>query len=254
MPRVFVNSMKTNEADKRRAAFNTLTYKPIPLKKRKWKPVNDSCPICLEVHDSNGKKPNTRLTCFGKMQCEHTFHLDCLQPWLKKNRHCPICRDSGGIIAKAERPKEKDIWYFTTLKKNSPDIPHMMIIDAFFSPKLAGLKINSITFIEQKGSVEGSRYLCKKHNIHIDVCKRKWCKSKKCKHMITSPTEFFEWYHGIPKKVRHASMTLKNMAKHVLLPAIRTYALHVHEHLYAISDKDENIRRYNYSVVRAAQT
>lgn len=253
MPRVFVSCMPTNVADKRRAAFYKLTFKPLPLRKRKWKPVNDDCPICLEKLDSNGEEPDTRLTCFGSNQCDHTFHKDCVMTWLQHHRHCPICRDSGGIVGKLEHKKKKDIFMFSDLEEGSKEIPHMMILDAFFSPKLAGLKINSIKFFEQKGSVEGSRYLQKKHNIHIDVCWRKCCKSATCEHMIVSPSEFIEWYHGIPKRIRHPTMTLKNMVKHVLLPAIRTHAPHIHEHLYEHASKDENLRRYEYAVIRARQ-
>ena len=71
--------------------------------------------------------------------------------------------------------------------------------------------------------------------------------------MIVSPSEFIEWYHGIPKRIRHPTMTLKNMVKHVLLPAIRTHAPHIHEHLYEHASKDENLRRYEYAVIRARQ-
>ena len=251
MPRVFVNCMETNLHEKRRAAFKKLTFEPLPSKKRKWQPVNDNCPICLEKINSNGKAPDTRLTCFGNKQCEHTFHKECLQPWLLKHRHCPICRDSGGTVAKLERENKRDIYMFSDLEENSVEIPHMMILDAFFDSKMAGLKINSITFFEQKGSVEVMNQLWKKHNIHIDVCKKRWCKSKTCKHMIVTPSEFYEWFHGIPKRLRHPTLTFKNMIQHVLMPAMRTHAPHIHEHLYEHALKSENLRKYEYSVIRA---
>lgn len=254
MPRVFINCMDNDLADKRRAVFNKLLYKPLPLKKRKWNPINDTCTICLEKFDSNGNEPDTRLTCFGSNQCNHTFHKQCLQPWLVNNRRCPICRDSGGVVGKLERRKKRDIFVVSNLEENNREIPHMMVLDAFFSENLANLKINSIKFMEQKGSIEVRPFGWKKHNLHIDVCDKKNCTSKSCQHMIVSPSEFIEWYYGIPKKLRHPSFTLKNMVKHVLMPALRTHAPHVHEHLYEIASKDHNLRRYDYSVIRAAQT
>ncbi len=253
MPRVFVNCLKNNIADERRARFKKSTFKPVPLKKRKWNPINKECPICLEYVNEHGKKPNTRMTCYGSAQCEHTFHKDCIHTWLANHKNCPVCRDSGGVVATLERHKKKGISINSKFNDENKDIPHMMVIDAFFSPKLAGLKINSITFMEQKGSVEGSRYLWKKHNIHVDVCNKKYCKSKQCKHMIATPLEFVEWYYGIPKALRHPSITLKNVVKHVLIPALCKSAPHIHEHLFALALKNENLRRYEYNIHRASQ-
>ena len=32
---------------------------------------------------------NSKLI-FG--QCKHTFHSECINPWIIKNKNCPICR------------------------------------------------------------------------------------------------------------------------------------------------------------------
>ena len=251
MPRVFVNCMKNNLADERRARFNKQTFKPLPLKERKWNPINKECPICLVELDENGKQPDTRLVCYGSTQCEHTFHKKCIAPWLKKSRHCPLCKDSGGVIGKLESNNKNVV--LIKMEDETKNIPHLMVIDAFFSPKLANLKINAITFIEQEGSVEGSRYLQKKHDIHIDVCNKKYCKSKQCKHMIATPLEFVEWYNGIPKSLRHSTMKLKNIVKNVMIPVLLKHAPHIYEHLFDLVSKDENLRRYEYNIHGAAQ-
>ncbi|CAG9762627.1 unnamed protein product [Ceutorhynchus assimilis] len=43
------------------------------------------CPVCLKEY------------CKGetvkKMPCKHTFHPECILPWLSKTNSCPLCRD-----------------------------------------------------------------------------------------------------------------------------------------------------------------
>ena len=41
-----------------------------------------ACAICLDP------------LCNLKTSCEHSFHLKCLAEWTKKNRSCPICRQT----------------------------------------------------------------------------------------------------------------------------------------------------------------
>ncbi|CAD8140344.1 unnamed protein product [Paramecium pentaurelia] len=42
------------------------------------------CSICLELFKPES---NVRIT-----YCEHIFHVNCLQNWMKKNKICPLCR------------------------------------------------------------------------------------------------------------------------------------------------------------------
>ncbi|KAM7263766.1 hypothetical protein ACFE04_001449 [Oxalis oulophora] len=43
------------------------------------------CSICLEDYE---EKDMVRII----PECEHLFHIKCVDPWLKKNSSCPICR------------------------------------------------------------------------------------------------------------------------------------------------------------------
>ena len=43
-----------------------------------------TCAVCVE-HISLGKKGMF-------MPCGHIYHPDCLNPWLKTNNTCPVCR------------------------------------------------------------------------------------------------------------------------------------------------------------------
>ena len=46
----------------------------------------DECPICLDEF-------KCRQHC-RKFNCSHIFHKKCIDRWLAKNTHCPVCRSS----------------------------------------------------------------------------------------------------------------------------------------------------------------
>jgi len=49
---------------------------------------SSDCPVCLE-DDDDARADVVRLT-----RCEHTFHIDCIAPWLQRHKTCPKCRAS----------------------------------------------------------------------------------------------------------------------------------------------------------------
>jgi uncharacterized Zn finger protein (UPF0148 family) len=42
------------------------------------------CPVCLKEY--------TQSETVKKLPCNHTFHADCILPWLSKTNSCPLCR------------------------------------------------------------------------------------------------------------------------------------------------------------------
>lgn len=49
--------------------------------------VGDECAICLEdLKDGDW--------CRVLYKCNHRYHRDCIDMWLSKDIHCPLCRDS----------------------------------------------------------------------------------------------------------------------------------------------------------------
>lgn len=48
-----------------------------------WHSDHGECSICLEKITKN-----TLL----KTECNHSFHSDCFQNWLKESNTCPMCR------------------------------------------------------------------------------------------------------------------------------------------------------------------
>lgn len=48
--------------------------------------IEDACAICLDVLGNDQKN--------YKLSCNHTFHHECIDSWIKDNPSCPICRKS----------------------------------------------------------------------------------------------------------------------------------------------------------------
>ena len=46
----------------------------------------DECPICLDNYQVNRDIMN--------LDCNHIFHHDCINLWLKDNNTCPQCREN----------------------------------------------------------------------------------------------------------------------------------------------------------------
>ncbi|XVF10414.1 hypothetical protein REPUB_Repub07fG0180800 [Reevesia pubescens] len=53
------------------------------------KPNDNTCPICLSEY-----MPKETLRTIP--ECNHYFHANCIDEWLKKNASCPLCRNSPG--------------------------------------------------------------------------------------------------------------------------------------------------------------
>lgn len=55
--------------------------------KRLPKPSDNTCPICLSEY-----QPKEALRSIP--DCNHYFHADCIDEWLRMNATCPLCRNS----------------------------------------------------------------------------------------------------------------------------------------------------------------
>lgn len=55
--------------------------------KRLPKPSDNTCPICLSEY-----QPKETLRTIP--ECNHYFHANCVDEWLKLNATCPVCRNS----------------------------------------------------------------------------------------------------------------------------------------------------------------
>lgn len=56
-------------------------------------PTNSECTICrCNLNESslyNQDKGIDSVVITGT--CGHSFHQECIKPWIQKNKHCPIC-------------------------------------------------------------------------------------------------------------------------------------------------------------------
>ncbi|EEF51348.1 putative RING-H2 finger protein ATL21A [Ricinus communis] len=58
------------------------------------KPNDNTCPICLCEY-----QPKETLRTIP--ECNHYFHADCIDEWLKMNATCPLCRNSPDVSSVA---------------------------------------------------------------------------------------------------------------------------------------------------------
>ena len=54
------------------------------IKKNDLDNLINECSICLEAFKLN----EIVIT----LPCSHTYHKKCMEPWLKDNNNCPLCR------------------------------------------------------------------------------------------------------------------------------------------------------------------
>jgi hypothetical protein len=56
-------------------------------------PTNTDCTICRCNLNNNSLYNQDKGvdSCIIQGLCNHSFHAECILPWLAKNKHCPIC-------------------------------------------------------------------------------------------------------------------------------------------------------------------
>lgn len=56
-------------------------------------PTNTECSICRENLNSNSLYYQDKGMDSSVVEgvCCHSFHYECIKPWIDKNKHCPLC-------------------------------------------------------------------------------------------------------------------------------------------------------------------
>lgn len=65
--------------------------------RRLAKPDDNICPICLSEYS-----PKETLRTIPA--CQHCFHADCIDEWLRLNASCPVCRNSPKLSSRSQDP------------------------------------------------------------------------------------------------------------------------------------------------------
>ncbi|ODV82581.1 hypothetical protein CANARDRAFT_30733 [[Candida] arabinofermentans NRRL YB-2248] len=78
------------------------TLDRVPIKKI---PIDKCCPICTTDFHSEKYPLVVELPCNQK----HYFDLDCIAPWLKLNRTCPLCRVDVTVGKKKEEIVDSEV-------------------------------------------------------------------------------------------------------------------------------------------------
>ena len=98
---------KTNEFLRRYIRKEKAFLRSLPTIRRiKMKKPLNKCPICLEdIVPIQVVRFRTRSSYAGRIaqtvQCNHKFHLCCIEEWLRNSLTCPVCRspvaEDGGV-------------------------------------------------------------------------------------------------------------------------------------------------------------
>lgn len=72
------------------------------------RPNDTLCSICLSEYTSK-----ETLKCLP--ECQHCFHAQCIDPWLKLHNSCPICRNSPSSLPSKVATNIVLVWFESLL-------------------------------------------------------------------------------------------------------------------------------------------
>lgn len=90
-------------------------------------PKNNECTICRCNLNTpslyNQEKGIDSYVVSGT--CLHSFHQECIKPWVDKNKHCPIC----SVQWQYNYPNNDKLEYSQKIKDDDSDLPPLINID-----------------------------------------------------------------------------------------------------------------------------
>ncbi|KAL6911420.1 hypothetical protein ACP4OV_000225 [Aristida adscensionis] len=95
-------ALRGNARDEERGAARGLSVEELaelPCHERKQAAgagagEGECCAVCLEAFQAGDR-------CRVLPRCDHGFHAQCVDPWLRKSRVCPVCRAEVVAVAVA---------------------------------------------------------------------------------------------------------------------------------------------------------
>jgi hypothetical protein len=76
--------LKTSIYQMKPSSYGTITRSPCDHKEDADQKEEAKCSICQEEYTKGDE--------VGRLHCEHTFHVKCVQEWLRMKSWCPICK------------------------------------------------------------------------------------------------------------------------------------------------------------------
>lgn len=72
-------------------------------------PLNVDCTVCrCNLNTNSLYYQDKQLESYVvEGVCGHSFHYECIDPWVKKNNHCPICSTQWAYRSKIEEIKKQ---------------------------------------------------------------------------------------------------------------------------------------------------
>lgn len=90
----YENQQRLNN-ERRDSGLSWKSLSRLPVSKCTEKQIGESCVVCLNEYDENSR--------CKRLPCMHCFHPKCIDTWLRKKPHCPLCHTNiREAMAKSE--------------------------------------------------------------------------------------------------------------------------------------------------------
>ena len=139
--------------------------------------ININCSICTDNLEIQSKRCCIKNNIPIKtLECNHQYHTDCIDTWLKNHNTCPLCRKevkkvSGIYISSNERNLERNVErnnFINKIKNNKKDILCFILYILFLSGAIAHIITLSSTlnYINEFNNTNSSNVFHKKRIIN----------------------------------------------------------------------------------------
>jgi hypothetical protein len=97
MPRASFRTYCSGKADKKDCMELVSEDHSLILFNQPKDKIDEEVPVCAVCQESLSVNTSDEIPLLLHLSCNHRFHADCLEPWLRRSHTCPICRQEPSL-------------------------------------------------------------------------------------------------------------------------------------------------------------